>query len=68
MALADLLKNSGKKEKKIGYSPERIEAVLPVIRQYLGFFRDYPDLFVDFMQSDPADRYRALLNAVDGLA
>ena len=48
MALQDLLDLSTQR-KKIGLSPERVEAALPTIRQYAAFWREYPDLFVDFM-------------------
>ena len=48
MALQDLLDLSAQR-KKIGLSPERVEAVMPVIRKYVAFWREYPDLFVDFM-------------------
>ena len=48
MALQDLLDLSTQR-KKIGLSPERVEAVMPIIRQYTAFWREYPDLFVDFM-------------------
>ena len=48
MALQDLL-NLSTSRKKIGLSPERVEAILPVARQYIAFWREYPDLFVDFM-------------------
>ena len=48
MALNDLL-NISQQRKKIGLSQERVEAVLPVIRKYTAFWREYPDLFVDFM-------------------
>ena len=48
MALQDLL-NLSTTRKKIGLSEERIEAVMPVIRKYVAFWREYPDLFVDFM-------------------
>lgn len=48
MALQDLLDLSMQR-KKIGLSPERVEAVMPVIRKYVAFWREYPDLFVDFM-------------------
>ena len=52
MALADLLNLSFQKEqKKIGLSEERIEAVKPALRNYIAFWREYPDLFVDFMQT-----------------
>ena len=48
MALQDLL-NLSTQRKKIGLSPERVEAVLPIIRKYVAFWREYPDLFVDYM-------------------
>ena len=48
MALQDLLDLSGNR-KKIGISPERVEAVKPIIRKYVAFWREYPDLLVDFM-------------------
>lgn len=55
MALQDLLNLSGKR-KKIGLSEERIEAIKPALRQYIAFWREYPDLFIDFLQNggDPA--------------
>ena len=48
MALQDLLDLSTSR-RKIGLSPERVEAVLPTVRKYVAFWREYPDLFVDFM-------------------
>ena len=48
MALSDILKSSIT-TKKIGVSYERIEAIKPIIRKYIAFWREYPDLFVDFM-------------------
>lgn len=48
MALQDLLDLSASR-KKLGISPERIEAVKPVIRKYISFWREYPDLFIDFL-------------------
>ena len=50
MALQDLL-NIQTSQKKIGVSLERIEAAKPALRQYIAFWREYPDLFVDFMQT-----------------
>ena len=60
MALADLL-NLSNKNKKIGLSEERVRAIVPVARQYIAFWREYPDLFVDFLQTggDP-DRKKEL--------
>lgn len=49
MALQDLLDLS-QNRKKIGLSEERIRAIIPAARQYIAFWREYPDLFVDFMK------------------
>ena len=49
MALQDLL-NLNTNRKKIGLSEERIKAIIPAARQYISFWREYPDLFVDFMK------------------
>ena len=48
MALQDLL-NLQSPNKKIGISAERVERIKPVLRQYIAFWREYPDLFVDFL-------------------
>lgn len=48
MALNDLLNLSF--NKKIGLSEERVQAVIPQLRQYIAFWREYPDLFIDFLQ------------------
>lgn len=48
MALKDLLNLSS--EKKIGLSEERVRVIIPPLRQYIAFWREYPDLFIDFMQ------------------
>ena len=57
MALADLLELSKNKNisKKVGISEERIRAQLPVIREYVSFWREYPDIFVEFLcgESNP---------------
>ena len=49
MALQDLLDLS-QNRKKIGLSEERIRAIVPAARDYISFWREYPDLFVDFMK------------------
>ena len=49
MALQDLL-NLSQNRKKIGLSEERIRAIIPAAREYIAFWREYPDLFVDFMK------------------
>jgi len=48
MALKDILDIASSK-RKIGVSEERINAIKPTLRQYIAFWREYPDLFVDFM-------------------
>lgn len=48
MALQELLDISNS-HKKIGLSEERIRAVMPQLRDYISFWREYPDLFVDFL-------------------
>ena len=48
MALQDLL-NLSQQRKKVGLSEERVMAIVPVARQYISFWREYPDLFIDFM-------------------
>lgn len=50
MALQDLL-NLSNNRKKIGLSEERVRAIVPVAREYIAFWREYPDLFVDFLQT-----------------
>ena len=54
MSLQHLL-NLSESNKKIGISEERVRAIIPVARQYIAFWRWYPDLFIDFLQtgSDP---------------
>lgn len=50
MALADLMELSlSKNTKKTGISEERIRAQMPIIRQYIAFWREYPDIFVEFL-------------------
>lgn len=50
MALADLMELSRTKgTKKTGLSEERIRAQIPIIRDYVAYWREYPDKFVDFL-------------------
>lgn len=51
MALADLMELSKNKTfiKKVGLSEERIKENLPEIKQYISFWREYPDMFVEFL-------------------
>ena len=56
MALQDLL-SLRQNVNKIGLSQERVEACIPVARQWIAFWREYPDLFVDFLveKNNPED-------------
>ena len=51
MALAELMELSKGKSmvKKVGISEERIKDNLPIIREYVSFWREYPDMFVEFL-------------------
>ena len=49
MALADLLNFASADGKKVGLSEERIKAIVPVARDYIAFWREYPDIFVEFL-------------------
>lgn len=60
MALQDLLQLSTPTN-KIGLSEERVRAVIPIARDYIAFWREYPDLFLDFMaggENRPKDALR----------
>lgn len=56
MALADLL-SLDKKKKKIGLSEERVRAIIPIARQYISFYREYPDLLVDHIFKGPESTF-----------
>lgn len=51
MALQDLLNLSSRANKKLGISEERITPIKPIIRQYVSYWREYPDMFIDFLQT-----------------
>ena len=52
MALQDLLDlTQAQSKKKIGLSEERVRAIIPEAREYVAFWREYPDLFIDFLQT-----------------
>lgn len=58
MALADLMELSlSKNAKKTGLSEERIQAQLSVIKQYIAFWREYPDIFVEFLCGDNPENF-----------
>jgi len=54
MSLQDLLNLSDEHNKKLGLSEERLQEQLPNLRHLIAFFREYPDIFIDFLiQNDP---------------
>lgn len=61
MALADLMSLSKTKSRtKIGLSEERVTAVIPIVRQYIAYWREYPDMFVDYLQTGGKDVKKGL--------
>lgn len=46
-ALLDL--SSSKNNKKIGYSEERIRKIVPELRKAFSFYREYPDIYAEFL-------------------
>lgn len=59
MALADLMELSlSKNSKKVGLSEERIKAQIPILRQYIAFWREYPDIFVEFLCGNNPENFQ----------
>ena len=59
MALADLMELSlSKNTKKTGISEERIRAQMPIIRQYIAYWREYPDMFVKFLCGNNPENFQ----------
>ena len=54
MSLQNLLDLSADRERnfKLGMSEERLKAQVPHLRTLIAFFREYPDLFVDFIKGE----------------
>ena len=49
MTLQEALGAASQDRKKVGLSEERVMAIVPVARQYIAFWREYPDIFIDFL-------------------
>ena len=63
MALADLMALSAiKSSQKIGISEERLRACLPELRKAIAFYREYPDLFIDFCNSCAEGKSKKVLH------
>ena len=50
MSLAHLLQLSDSHNKKQGLSQERVKSQLDNLRKLIAFYREYPDLLIDFMK------------------
>ena len=50
MSLKNLLELSDKKSYKQDLSEERVRKQLPKLRKAISFFREYPDLFIDYIK------------------
>lgn len=60
MALQDILnltKDYSDTREEI-LSEERIKNVIPIARQYIAYWREYPDMFVDFMCGDNPENFQ----------
>lgn len=61
MALSDLLKLSSKdslSSSAIELSEDRIMKAIPEIRKYVSFWREYPDLLVDFLVGENPQNFK----------
>lgn len=59
MALSDLMELSlSKNNKKVGLSEERIKEQIPILREYISFWREYPDIFVEFLCGDNPENFQ----------
>lgn len=59
MALQDLLELSlDRGQNKIGLSEERVRAQIPIVRQYVSYWREYPDMFVEFLCGDNPENFQ----------
>lgn len=50
--------SQAKGQKKIGLSEERVRAALPVVRQYVAYWREYPDMFVEFLCGENKENFQ----------
>ena len=59
MALKDLMSLvSTGDNKKMGLSEERVNAIIPVAREYISFWREYPDIFVEFLCGNNPNNFK----------
>lgn len=59
MALQDLMDLTiSKNNKKQGLSEERISMQKPILRNYIAYWREYPDMFVDFLCGNNPENFK----------
>ena len=59
MALQDLMNIAiSNNNKKVGLSEERIMAIVPIAREYISFWREYPDIFVEFLCGNNPNNFK----------
>lgn len=59
MALKDLMSIvSTGDNKKMGLSEERVNAIIPIAREYISFWREYPDIFVEFLCGNNPNNFK----------
>ena len=59
MALKDLMSIvSTGDNKKVGLSEERVNAIIPIAREYISFWREYPDIFVEFLCGNNPNNFK----------
>lgn len=62
IALQDLLELSSSKiqtkvKSNTTLTEERVKSLIPVVRDYIGFWREYPDIFVEFLCGDNPENF-----------
>ena len=58
MSLSNILEmSSSVKLKKTGLQEERLRAAITVGRKYIAYWREYPDMFVDFLVGDNPENF-----------
>ena len=61
MALVDILNLANGKDyeqnKEEVITEERLKKIIPVLRQYIAYWREYPDMFVEFLCGDNPENF-----------
>lgn len=61
MALVDILKLADNKNYETSreeiITEERLKKIMPILRQYIAYWREYPDMFVEFLCGDNPENF-----------